>query len=65
MFLIIGCRNCGEEGYFVRECLEFRKGGGGGGDRGCRNCGEEGYFVRECFNFKKEGNVFSFFCYFW
>jgi len=61
-----GCRKCGEDGHFARDCPSGGA-GGGGGDNSCRKCGEEGHFSKECpnapadtcFKCKKEGHMAS------
>ena len=44
-----GCRKCGEDGHFARECPNKESSGGGGGG-GCYKCGQDGHFARECPN---------------
>jgi len=41
-----GCRKCGEDGHFARDCPTG--GGGGGGDDKCRNCRQEGHMASDC-----------------
>jgi len=38
-----GCRKCGEEGHFAKECPQRAA-----GDNKCRNCREEGHIAAEC-----------------
>jgi len=40
-----GCRKCGEDGHFARDCPS---GGGGSGDNKCRNCRKEGHMANDC-----------------
>ncbi|KAK4626220.1 DNA-binding protein HEXBP [Fulvia fulva] len=47
-----GCRNCGEDGHFARDCPEEPRGGGNSGEG--YNCGETGHNKAECTNERVE-----------